>query len=71
MGLYATVSTEQIIRIWMTMKGYLCMLNQVFYPMESLKWYVYALFIFGQEWVNKHFVVDSKIQHAYLAVNDG
>ena len=37
-GLYAAVPTEHGIRIYMAHEQYLYMLNQAFYPVDTLKW---------------------------------
>ena len=42
-------------------KGYLCMLNQALYPIDTPKVFIYALFISNHAWINKHFLVDSMI----------
>ena len=67
-GLYAAVPREYDIRIFMATEGYLCMLNQTLYPMETLEWFFYALYISDRDRINKYCVVDSKIWHANLAV---
>ena len=36
------------------------MLNQALYPVETLEWFVYALYISNRERINKHCLVDSK-----------
>ena len=60
-SIYAVIPAEHEIRICMATKGYLCMLNQAIYPVETLEWCVYALYISNKEWNNKHYLVDSKI----------
>ena len=39
-GLYAAIPTEYDIRIWMAAEGFLCMLNQTLYPVETLECFV-------------------------------
>ena len=67
-GLYAAIQTEYDIRIYMA-KGYLCMCNQVLYPVEILEWCFYALDTSDRESVNQQCLVGSKIWHANLAVS--
>ena len=67
-GIHTAILTEHDIRICMATEGYLCMLKQVPYPVETLRWCVYALYISDRERIYKHCLVDSKIWHAYMAV---
>ena len=47
--LYATLPTARDIRICKGTGGYLCLMNQAFYPIEKLEWCVYALFTDNKE----------------------
>ena len=51
-GLYAADKTEYDIRICMTTEGYLCMLNQALYPVGTLEWCVYTLYICDRDRIN-------------------
>ena len=53
----------------MATERYLFMRNEALYLVETLEWCVYALFSSDWQWINKHRLVDSMIQHANLAVN--
>ena len=45
------------------------MMNQALNPLENLEWCDYALFISDKECINKHYMVDSTLRHANLAVS--
>ena len=68
-SIYAVIPAEHEIRICMATKGYLCMLNQAIYPVQTLEWCVYALYISDRERFNKHCLADFKIWHANLTVS--
>ena len=69
LGIYAAIPTECDIRICMATGGYLCMLNQAPYPVDTLEWCVYALYISERDRINKHCLVDSKAWCANLGVS--
>ena len=52
--LYVTVPKDHDIRICMATEGYLCNLKQDLYPIETLEWCVYALYISDRSRINKH-----------------
>ena len=60
-GLYSAIQIEHDIRICMAIKGYLCLLNQVLYSVETLEWCVYSLYVSNRERISHHCIVDSKI----------
>ena len=66
---YAAITKERDIKICIVTEGYLHMFNQAPYPVETLKWCVYALFIPDKEWINKDCSVNSKTQYANLVVS--
>ena len=68
-GLYATLPSENDIRICMTTSGGLCMMNQALYPIERIEWSIYALFIKDLGKIAKYCLVETKVRHANLAVN--
>ena len=40
-----TLPTDIDVRLCLMTKGYLCMFNQVLYPVDNTNWCIYALFI--------------------------
>ena len=44
-GMFVSLPTALDIKLWLITNGHLCMFNQVLYPMEHTKWYIYALFV--------------------------
>ena len=45
------------------------MLNQALYPVETLEWCVYNLYISDKDRINKHCLVDFKVQHDNFVVS--
>ena len=45
----------------MASEGYLCMFNQAPFPVKTLEWSVYALYISDRDRINKYHLNDSKI----------
>ena len=48
-GMFITLPTALDIRLCLMMNGHLCMFNQVLYPVEHMRWCIYAFFIIDKE----------------------
>ena len=59
--MYTALPTEHDIHIGMATHGSLCMINQVLFQVEHIKWCVWALFIQNHKCINKQCPVDSKL----------
>ena len=68
-GLYVAIPTKHDITICMATEGYLSMLYQALYLVDTLEWRAYASYISERNRINKHCLVDSKVWHANLVVN--
>ena len=44
-NMYVALPDEENVCLCIVIKGHLCLFNQALYPVEQVKWCVYALFI--------------------------
>ena len=43
--MYVALPDEENVLLCIVTKGHLCLFNQTLYPVEQVKWCIYALFI--------------------------
>ena len=65
-GIYAALPKDRDIQICQATNGYLCMMNQALYPIEKIKWCIYALFERNYSKVGEYCVVDTKVRQANI-----
>ena len=58
--LYAAIPTAREIRICETTEGYLCLMNQMLYPIEKLEWCAYALFAQDQNKIRQYYSINTQ-----------
>ena len=66
-GIYAALPKDRDIQICQATNGYLCMMNQVLYPIEKIEWCIYALFERNYSKIGEYCVVDTKVRRANIA----
>ena len=52
-NMYVALPDEENVRLCIITKGHLCPFKQALYPIEQVKWCVYALFIQDQNRIKK------------------
>ena len=58
-GFYVAMPTEQDIGICQATEGYICVLNQALYPIDTCNWCVYAHFSRNSTAIQEHCLVDT------------
>ena len=66
-NMYVALPDEENIRLCIITKGHLCLFNQALYPIEQVKWCVYALFIQDQNRIKTNCKISTQIQTANMA----
>ena len=61
-GIYAALPKDSDIQICQATNGYLCIMNQALYPIEKIKWCIYALFERNYSKIGEYCVVDTKVR---------
>ena len=56
-SMFITLPTALDVRLCLMMKRYLCMFNQVLYPVECTNWCIYALFINDKNRIEKELFI--------------
>ena len=69
--LYAALPTAGEIRICETTKGYLCLMNQVLYPVGKIEWCIYALFTQDQDKIREYCAINTQKRDANKAQSLG
>ena len=65
--LYAVLPTAGEIRICKGTEGYLCLMNQAFYPVEKMEWCAYALFTQNEDKKRTHCTINTQRRDANKA----
>ena len=52
-GMFISLPSTVDVKLCLITNGHLCMFNQVLYPVDSIKWCVYALFINDYDWIKR------------------
>ena len=58
---------EENVCLCIVTKGHLCLFNQTLYPVEQVKWCVYALFIQDQVKIRKNCKISTQLQSVNMA----
>ena len=66
-NMYVALPDEENVRLCIVTKGHLCLFNQALYPIEQVKWCVYALLIQDQDKIKKNCKISTQIQTANMA----
>ena len=66
-GLYTTIPTAWDVRIHLTTERYICLMNQVLYPVEKIEWCLYTIFEQEKENIKQYCTIDTTEQHANMA----
>ena len=66
---YVTMPTSDEIYICFASWHHLCVLNTALYPVDKIEWYKYAFNIRNHDQVREHYLVNSCICNANLALN--
>ena len=69
--LYAALPTARQIRVCETTEEYLCLMNQVLYPVEKIEWCIYALFTQDQDKIRKYCAINTQKRDANKAQSLG
>ena len=51
--MFISLPTALDVRLCLAMNGHLCMFDQALYPIDNMKWCIYALFINDKYWIKK------------------
>ena len=65
--LYAALPTAGEIRICKGTEGYLCLMNQILYPVEKIEWCAYALFTQNKDKKRSHCTINTQKRDANKA----
>ena len=65
--MYVALPNEENIRLCIVSKGHLCLFDQALYPVESVTWCVYALFLNDLQKIKKFCKVYTRLQPVNLA----
>ena len=52
-GMFISLPSALDIKLCLINNGHLCMFNQALYPVESIDWCVYALFVNDYDWIKR------------------
>lgn len=66
-GLFASIPTENDIQLCLASGGGLCTLNQALYPLETIDWCLYALFVQNKDKIQKNCEVKTQTHTGNLA----
>ena len=66
-GMFITLPTALDVRLCLIMNGHLCMFNQALYPVEHMKWRIYALFINDKDQIRRNCLLKTINQTTNLA----
>ena len=66
-GMFITLPTALDVRLCLMTNGHLCMFNQALYPVESMNWCIYALFINDKDQIEKNCLLRTTNQTTNLA----
>ena len=56
-GMFNTLLTTLDVRLCLIINGHLCMFNQALYPVEHMKWCIYALFINDKDQIERNCLI--------------
>ena len=65
--MYVALPNEENIRLCIVSKGHLCLFDQALYPVESVTWCIYALFLNDLQKIKKFCKVYTRLQPVNLA----
>ena len=60
-NMYIVLPDEENVQLYIITKGHLCLFNQALYPVEQVKWCVYAIFIQNQNSVRKNCKISTRL----------
>ena len=66
-GMFITLPTALDVKLHLVTNGHLCMFNQALYPVDNIKWCIYALFINDMQKIKKNCVLKMLDQTTNLA----
>ena len=58
---------KENVHLCIVTKGHLCLFNQALYPVEHVKWYIYALFIQDQNKIRKNCKISTQLQSVNMS----
>ena len=70
-GLYVALPDAREMQICLTSQGGLCVMNQALHPVETVEWYVYALFVQDEERIKRDCTMNFKPRKANVAQSIG
>ena len=66
-NMYVALPDEENVCLCIVTKGHLCLFNQALYPVEQVKWCVYALFIQDRVKIRKNCKISTRLQSVNMA----
>ena len=67
-NMYVALPDEENVRLCIVNKGHLCLLVKLLYPIEQVRWCVYALFIQDINKIKKNCKISTQMQPIWLTV---
>ena len=68
-GKHAALPSADEIQLCQMTQGFICTLNTALYPVQTIDWCVYAIYIRDTKKIRDFCMVDTKVRHANLAIN--